>query len=285
MTYVTRGRGNSVLPRSCPPSLSSATRRWSTPKTAGSRRSGWPTSTLVARQRSPPIRRPGRSGCDERFRAVRRPVRPESAQGVGQARKPVACRIVAAVDALKANPRPSKSRPLVGYPDQWRLRVGDYRVVYTIKDAQLMILAPTSALCARTPKPEAGTPKSPATPASSPASPGTWTDSHAVTRPARNPLTPTPRAGYSSDGSRNSPTNDCGAAGSPTSPTSPRQSPLAREVPDWTLTRHAVGGLHLWIHQPADQSDAADTARRVECACGLYLDPSATPSGGIQPVA
>lgn len=49
VTYVTRGRGNSVLPRSCPPSLSRATRRWSTPKTAGSRRSGWPTSTLVAR--------------------------------------------------------------------------------------------------------------------------------------------------------------------------------------------------------------------------------------------
>jgi len=119
---------------------------------------------------------------------------PKALKELAKLDKPVACRIVAAVDALKANPRPSKSRPLVGYPDQWRLRVGDYRVVYTIKDAQLMILAPTSAL-ARTPKPEAGTPKSPATPASSPAPPGTWADSHAVTRPARNPLTPTPRAG------------------------------------------------------------------------------------------
>ena len=98
---------------------------------------------------------------------------PKAPKELAKLDKPVACRIVRAVHALKANPRPSKSRPLVGYPDLWRLRVGDHRVVYTVKDAQLMILAPTSALCARTPKPEAGTPKSPARPASSPASPGT----------------------------------------------------------------------------------------------------------------
>jgi hypothetical protein len=40
-------------------------------------------------------------------------------------------------------------RALTGYPGLWRIRVGDYRVVYTIKDAELIVLAlriaPTAA--------------------------------------------------------------------------------------------------------------------------------------------
>ncbi|MGH3932806.1 MAG: type II toxin-antitoxin system RelE family toxin [Pseudonocardiaceae bacterium] len=55
--------------------------------------------------------------------------------------KPVARRIVKAIDALNADPRSNGARPLVGYPNLWRIRVGDYRVVYTIKDAELVILA------------------------------------------------------------------------------------------------------------------------------------------------
>ena len=55
--------------------------------------------------------------------------------------KPITRRILKAVDALSSGPRPSGARPLVGYPDLWRIRVGDYRVIYTIKDAELVILA------------------------------------------------------------------------------------------------------------------------------------------------
>jgi len=55
--------------------------------------------------------------------------------------KPAARRIVKAVDALSRDPRPSGARLLVGYPDLWRIRVGDYRVVYTVRDAQLVVLA------------------------------------------------------------------------------------------------------------------------------------------------
>jgi len=43
--------------------------------------------------------------------------------------KPAARRIVKAIDALSVGPRPSGARPLVGYPDLWRIRVGDYRVL------------------------------------------------------------------------------------------------------------------------------------------------------------
>lgn len=53
----------------------------------------------------------------------------------------IARRIARAVDGLRADPRPQGARPLVGYPGLWRMRIGDYRVVYAIKDAELLVLA------------------------------------------------------------------------------------------------------------------------------------------------
>ena len=55
--------------------------------------------------------------------------------------KPSARRIVRATNALSGDPRPSGARPLVGNPDLWRIRVGDYRVVYTVQDSELVVLA------------------------------------------------------------------------------------------------------------------------------------------------
>ena len=49
-------------------------------------------------------------------------------------------RIVAAVDDLKSNPRPHGSEKMQGIENHWRIRVGDYRVVYTIRDKELVIL-------------------------------------------------------------------------------------------------------------------------------------------------
>jgi mRNA interferase RelE/StbE len=34
--------------------------------------------------------------------------------------------------ALADDPRPAGCKKLKGYKDQWRIRIGDYRVVYTI---------------------------------------------------------------------------------------------------------------------------------------------------------
>jgi mRNA interferase RelE/StbE len=53
----------------------------------------------------------------------------------------IARRIAGAVAKLEVDPRPAGTRPLVGYPDLWRIRIGDYRVVYAIKDAELVVLA------------------------------------------------------------------------------------------------------------------------------------------------
>ena len=43
-------------------------------------------------------------------------------------------RVIAAIQALATNPRPSGCRKLAGRTNDWRIRVGDYRVVYDIAD-------------------------------------------------------------------------------------------------------------------------------------------------------
>jgi mRNA interferase RelE/StbE len=43
-------------------------------------------------------------------------------------------RIVAKISALATNPRPHGSEKLAGYDDRYRIRQGDYRVVYEIDD-------------------------------------------------------------------------------------------------------------------------------------------------------
>ena len=44
-------------------------------------------------------------------------------------------RIVRAMNALSRNPRPPGCRKLTGSENDWRVRVGDYRVIYEIADA------------------------------------------------------------------------------------------------------------------------------------------------------
>lgn len=44
-------------------------------------------------------------------------------------------RLVRAIQALAANARPAGSRKLEGSRSDWRIRVGDYRVVYEVVDA------------------------------------------------------------------------------------------------------------------------------------------------------
>lgn len=43
-------------------------------------------------------------------------------------------RVIAAIQALANNLRPPGCRKLVGSKNDWRIRVGDYRVVYEIAD-------------------------------------------------------------------------------------------------------------------------------------------------------
>jgi len=49
-------------------------------------------------------------------------------------------RIQAALDLLAEQPRPPSATRLVGGAGEWRVRTGDYRIVYEIEDEQLLIL-------------------------------------------------------------------------------------------------------------------------------------------------
>ena len=49
-------------------------------------------------------------------------------------------RIQAAIELLADNPRPPAAIMLVNSDGAWRVRVGNYRVVYDIEDAKLRVL-------------------------------------------------------------------------------------------------------------------------------------------------
>ncbi|MGD0006898.1 MAG: type II toxin-antitoxin system RelE/ParE family toxin [Anaerolineaceae bacterium] len=48
-------------------------------------------------------------------------------------------RIFSKIEALTNTPRPTGCRKLVGESNLWRIRVGDYRVVYSINDSGRII--------------------------------------------------------------------------------------------------------------------------------------------------
>lgn len=54
--------------------------------------------------------------------------------------KPTARRVVTAIGRLSGEPHPAGVRALVGFPGLFRIRVGDYRIVYTVKDSELIVL-------------------------------------------------------------------------------------------------------------------------------------------------
>ena len=48
-------------------------------------------------------------------------------------------RMVPRLESLASNPRPPGCKKLRGGDNEWRIRVGDYRLVYTIDDAKLLV--------------------------------------------------------------------------------------------------------------------------------------------------
>ncbi len=50
-----------------------------------------------------------------------------------------AARIISRLENLASNPRPSGCKKLIGGDREWRIRAGDYRVVYTIDDARSLV--------------------------------------------------------------------------------------------------------------------------------------------------
>lgn len=48
-------------------------------------------------------------------------------------------RIITAIQGLANNPRPPGCRKLIGSENDWRIRVGDYRILYEIVDDILVV--------------------------------------------------------------------------------------------------------------------------------------------------
>ena len=49
-------------------------------------------------------------------------------------------RVQAAIDLLAENPRPPSAKRLVGGAGEWRVRTGDYRIIYEVHDGELLVL-------------------------------------------------------------------------------------------------------------------------------------------------
>lgn len=48
-------------------------------------------------------------------------------------------KVIHEIDNLKTNPRPFGSKKLHGSEDRWRIRIGNYRVLYKIDDAMKQV--------------------------------------------------------------------------------------------------------------------------------------------------
>lgn len=62
-----------------------------------------------------------------------------AARQVRKLPRPARDRVVAAIAELQDDPRPHGSKKLVGEQTAWRVRIGDYRVIYDVFDEELIV--------------------------------------------------------------------------------------------------------------------------------------------------
>jgi mRNA interferase RelE/StbE len=67
-------------------------------------------------------------------------IKPTAEKSLDKLPRPIRRRIVDAMKALRNNPRPAGVVKLVGDENLWRIRIGDYRVVYEIQEGRLVVL-------------------------------------------------------------------------------------------------------------------------------------------------
>lgn len=69
-------------------------------------------------------------------------VRPAAVRALRKIDQSTRSRIEGAIALLAEDPRPPASRPLRGRPG-YRVRVGDYRIIYTVQDDVLLVVVVT----------------------------------------------------------------------------------------------------------------------------------------------
>jgi mRNA interferase RelE/StbE len=68
---------------------------------------------------------------------------PAAARQLEKLDPPIRRRIGTAIDGLVENARPQGAKKIQGSEDLWRIRIGDYRVIYQIHDRQLLVVIVT----------------------------------------------------------------------------------------------------------------------------------------------
>ncbi|BFM25206.1 type II toxin-antitoxin system RelE family toxin [Microbacterium sp. che218] len=62
-----------------------------------------------------------------------------AARQVRKLPRPARDRVLEAISGLRENPRPPAAKKLVGEQTAWRIRIGDYRVIYDVFDGELVV--------------------------------------------------------------------------------------------------------------------------------------------------
>jgi mRNA interferase RelE/StbE len=65
---------------------------------------------------------------------------PSAARELERLPRNIQRRVAQKIDDLANNPRPSGSTKLQGRANRWRIRVGDYRIIYDIEDTIVRVL-------------------------------------------------------------------------------------------------------------------------------------------------
>lgn len=65
---------------------------------------------------------------------------PSAAKAISKLDKSTARRLLTAIESLATDPRPSGCIQLNGGAGEFRIRVGDYRIIYDIRDDELLVL-------------------------------------------------------------------------------------------------------------------------------------------------
>ncbi|MGB0062650.1 type II toxin-antitoxin system RelE family toxin [Candidatus Binatus sp.] len=65
---------------------------------------------------------------------------PGAKRELGKLPREVQLKLNKRIDSLSLDPRPRGSKKLKGGDELWRVRVGDYRVVYEVRDKVLVVL-------------------------------------------------------------------------------------------------------------------------------------------------
>jgi len=66
-------------------------------------------------------------------------IKPSASKELEKLPRPMIARVVAAIWELADNPYPQGVKKLAGFDRTYRIRVGDYRVLYTVYETRLVI--------------------------------------------------------------------------------------------------------------------------------------------------